>query len=247
MPEVGRSGAPRARTPMETRWPCPVCLGVAMQKSSVRGVGAEVTLDVCPRCGGIWFERGEARLLARHSPEILWTAVSRRAEPVRPPCHGCGAPLDRDVERCAACGHRNLLRCPICDLEMERRPHGTLVLDLCRRCEGVWFDHAELSAIWRLNLHTATARVSEPPERGAHALAAGGDVLLNALFWTPDLVLYGASAATHAVAAAGHSLGAAASSGVAAEALTSAVGVVGDASEGVFSMLADIIAGLFDG
>lgn len=247
MPEVGPAGTPVARTPMETRWPCPVCLGVAMQKTLVRGAGARVTLDVCPRCGGIWFERGEARLLARHSPEALWKEVPVRTEPVRPPCHGCGAPLDRDVERCAACGQRNLLRCPVCDLEMERRPHGTLVLDLCRRCAGVWFDHAELSAIWRLNLLAATARVSERPERGAHARAAGGDLLLNALVWTPDLVFYGASAATHAVGAAGHSLGASASSGVAAEALTSAVGVVGDASAGVFSMLADIIAGLFDG
>ena len=232
---------------METRWPCPVCLGVAMRKATVRGAGHEVTLDVCPRCGGIWFERGEARQLARQQPRALWREVPRRSEPVRPPCHGCGAPLDRDAERCPACGHRNLLRCPTCDQEMERRALDALVLDLCHRCHGVWFDNAELSAIWRLNLAAATARAAARPGVGAEALATGGDVLLNALFWTPDLVVYGASAATHAVAAAAQSVASVAGSGAAADAATAAAGVVGDAAEGVFSMIADIIAGLFDG
>jgi Zn-finger nucleic acid-binding protein len=236
-----------ARSPMETRWPCPVCLGVAMRKTTVRGAGGEVTLDACPRCGGIWFERGEARQLARQQPEALWKEVPRRAEALRPPCHGCGAPLERDAERCPACGHGNVLRCPACDVEMERRAHGGLVLDLCRSCQGVWFDNAELSAIWRLNLAAATERASKRPGRGADALATGGDVLLNALFWTPDLVIYGASAATHAVGAAAQTLGSVASSGAAAEAATAAVDVVGEAAEGVFSMIADIIAGLFDG
>lgn len=245
MPELDATA--RERGTMETRWPCPVCLGVAMQKAVVRGAGADVTIDACPRCGGIWFERGEARQVSRHAPDALWKAVPSPGEPVRPPCHGCGARLDRDVERCAACGHRNVLRCPSCDLEMERRTHGTLVLDLCRRCEGVWFDHAELSSIWRLNLTEATERAARRPGRGGEAMAVGGDVLVNALIWTPDLVIHGAYAATHAASAMTQSVGAMASSGAAAEAATSAVGVVGEAASGVFSMIADIIAGLFDG
>ena len=231
---------------LETRWPCPVCLGVAMQKTTVRSGGASVTLDVCPRCGGVWFERGEARLLARHEPSALWQEVPQRSDPVRPPCHGCGAPTDRDAERCAACGHRNLLRCPICDVEMERRTHAGLVLDLCRSCEGVWFDHAELTAIWQLNLAAATQRAGTTRGRGADLAATGGDVLLNALFWTPDLVIYGAAAATRAAAGAAQSIGSVGVGG-AAEAATSAAGVVGEAAEGVFSMIADIIGGLFDG
>jgi Zn-finger nucleic acid-binding protein len=232
---------------METRWPCPVCLGIAMQKTTVRSGGVAVTLDVCPRCGGIWFERGEARQLARQSPDALWKEVPRRADPVRPPCHGCGALLDRNAEQCPVCGHRNVLRCPSCDQEMERRAHAGLVLDLCRNCQGVWFDNAELSELWRLNLAAATERASKRPGRGADALVVGGDVLLHSLFWTPDLVVYGASAATHGVAAAAQAVGSMASSGAAAEVATAAVGVVGDAAEGVFSMIADIIAGLFEG
>jgi Zn-finger nucleic acid-binding protein len=247
MPDVHASAGGAT---METRWPCPVCLGVAMQKTTVRSGGTSVTLDVCPRCAGIWFERGEARQLAHQSPEALWKEVPRHAEPIRPPCHGCAAPIDRDVERCPACGHRNVLRCPHCDLEMERRAHGGLVLDLCRRCEGVWFDHAELAAIWQLNLSAATQRAQRRAGRGEQALAVGGDVLLNALFWTPDLVVYGAAAATRAATGAVGSLGSVgveSIGGAAAEAASSAAEVVGSAAEGVFSMIADIIGSLFDG
>ena len=130
---------------------------------------------------------------------------------------------------------------------MERRTHGALVLDLCRRCEGVWFDHAELSSIWRLNLTAATERAARRPGRAGEAMAVGGDVLVNALIWTPNLVIHGAYAATHAASAMTQSVGAISSSGAAAEAATSAVGVVGDAASGVFSMIADIIGGLFEG
>jgi Zn-finger nucleic acid-binding protein len=231
---------------METRWPCPVCLGVVMQKATARGGPTAVTLDVCPRCGGIWFERGEARLLARQTPESLWNAVPRRAEPVRPPCHGCGAPLDRDAELCAACGHRNVLRCPVCDLEMERRHHGELVLDLCRRCEGVWFDHAELTQLWRLSVQALADRAHRS-SRASQVAETGGDVLLETLFWAPDLVVHGASAATHVVGAAAEGLGSLITSGAAADAASSAVDVVGSVAEGVFSLVADIIGGLFDG
>ena len=245
MPDARPTDA--ARATLETRWPCPVCLGVAMQKTPVRGAGGQVTLDVCPRCGGIWFERGEARQVSRKAPDALWQEVPRRSDPVRPPCHGCGAPLDRDEERCAVCGHRNVLRCPTCDRAMERHRHAGLILDLCRRCEGTWFDHAELSAIWQLNLAAAADRATRRPGRATGALAAGGDVLLSALVWTPDLMVYGAAAATHGVTAAVQSAGSLASSGAAGEAAAAAVDVVGDAAEGVFSMIADIISGLFDG
>jgi Zn-finger nucleic acid-binding protein len=231
---------------LETRWPCPVCLGVAMEKATARGVSTAVTLDVCPRCGGIWFERGEARQLARQSPESLWNAVPRRTEPVRPPCHGCGAPLDRDADRCAACGHRNVLRCPVCDVEMDRRREHGLVLDLCRRCEGVWFDHAELTQLWRVS---ALAVVERAKSSGfaSGAATAGGEALAQSLFWAPDLVVQGASAATHVAGAAVQGLGSLVSSGAAAEAATSAFDFVGHAAEGVFSLIAEIIAGLFDG
>jgi Zn-finger nucleic acid-binding protein len=210
---------PRHR-PIETRWPCPVCLGVTMEKADIGRGAAATTVDYCTRCGGLWFDRGEVGVAARARPAELREFVPERIERVRPPCHGCQTPLDRDADRCAVCGRANVLRCPVCDETMERRAHGGVALDLCRRCHGVWFDNAELSAIWRLNVDVARRG------RGADALATGGDVLLSAMFWTPDLVVYGGMAAGHAV-------------GAAAE-------VAGSAAEGVFSTIMEIIGSLFE-
>ena len=213
--------------PIETRWPCPVCVGVAMEKAPLGGKAAGLTIDYCPRCGGLWFDRGEVGQLAQRAPAVLREFVDARVDRVRPPCQGCLAPLDRDAERCPACGHHNILDCPVCDRPMERRAHAGLVLDLCAKCHGVWFDNAELSAIWRMNVVAATTRArSGRRGRGAEAASVGGDVLLGAMFWTPDLVLYGGMAAGHAA-------------GAAAE-------VVGSAAEGVFATIMEIISGLFE-
>jgi len=179
-----------------------------MDKVSVDDGATAITLDYCPRCGGLWFNRGEVGQLARRQPAAFHAHVPVRAEPIRPPCPGCLTPLDRDAERCPACGRPNVLDCPVCDMTMERRAHAGLVLDLCPRCHGVWFDNAELSAIWRLNLAAATESAkSRRTGRGAEALAVGGDVLVNAMFWTPDLVVYGGMAAGHAAGAAAEVVG----------------------------------------
>jgi len=228
MPESENRPVPVRRSgPIETRWPCPVCVGVLMEKASIGDGTARLTLDYCPRCGGLWFDRGEVGQLAQRKPTVISELAPGKLDRIRPPCAGCHTPLDRDAAKCAVCGRPNVLDCPVCDQAMERREHAGLVLDLCRRCHGVWFDNAELSAIWRMNLAAATARRG----RGSKALAAGGDVLLEAMFWSPDLVIYGGMAVGEAV---GHLAGPAAE-------------VAGDAAEGVFSFIMEIISGLFDG
>jgi Zn-finger nucleic acid-binding protein len=211
--------------PIETRWPCPVCVGARMEKIHIRDKAGTLTLDTCPRCGGLWFERGEVGQLTTRKPSSLSSHVATRTDRVRPPCLGCHSPLDRDAEKCGVCGQRNVLHCPSCDREMERREHAGLILDFCRHCHGVWFDNAELSAIWRLKLADAVA--SRRQSGGvSDAAAIGGDVLLNAMFWTPDLVIYGGMAAGQAAGAA--------------------VEVVGSAAGGVFEAVMEIISGLFE-
>jgi Zn-finger nucleic acid-binding protein len=214
----------RTGRPLETRWPCPVCVGVLMEKTHI-GPGAALTLDYCPRCGGLWFDRGEVGHLARREQSIVHHLVLEPRDRIRPPCQGCHAPLDREAEKCAACGRGNVLACPVCDRAMERRPTAGLMLDVCTHCQGVWFDNAELSAIWRLNLADA-AEKARRRGTGSDVAAIGGDVLLNTMFWAPDLVVYGGMAA-------GHGLGAVAE-------------VAGGAAEGVFETVMEIIAGLFE-
>jgi hypothetical protein len=74
-----------------------------------------------------------------------------------------------------------------------------------------------------LSLEAAVARRSG---RGSEALAVGGDVLLNAMFWTPGLVIDGAVGAAH--------LG-----GAALEA-------AGGAAEGVFEAILSFISSIFE-
>lgn len=210
----------------EARLPCPVCL-VAMEKSRVAGVQRPLTIDHCQRCGGVWFDRGEVQTLAARKPAELWSTIAQRTERALPPCHGCGAPLDRDQARCSACDHANELQCPVCDEPMSRSETHGLTLDVCQRCRGAWFDHHELAAIWRLNLDRAMARRGVGgPAAGGNAMAVGVEALGDAMFWSPDLVVHGAVGAAHL--------------GVAA------IEVVGNASESVFEAIVAIIASIFD-
>ena len=227
---------------LEARLPCPVCLGVQMEKVQVGEGRLGLTLDHCPRCGGVWFEKGEAQLLARHSPSTLWKLIPPRKDAPKPPCHGCYAPLERDAESCPACGTKNVLKCPACDRTMERRQHGGLDLDVCTHCKGVWFDHAELRSVWSL----AIAEVSgKRPSRAGEALAVGGDVLLESLFWAPGLTLHAGAALAHGVGSAAGALGSVSAEGAANVAMGAAE-AVGGAAEGVFSMIMEIVGGLFD-
>jgi Zn-finger nucleic acid-binding protein len=234
---------PAVRPSLEARLPCPVCLGVQMEKVQIGAGQRDITLDHCTRCGGVWFEKGEAQQLARFSPSDLWKVIPPRQTVASPPCHGCHAPLARDAERCAACGTKNELKCPMCDRTMERRQHAGLTLDVCSSCKGVWFDHAELRSVWSL----AIAELSRTqPGRGAGALAVGGDVLLESLFWAPGLTLHAGAAMAHGVGSAASALGNVSVDGAASAAMGAAE-AVGGAAEGLFEMIMDIIGSIFDG
>jgi|SRR5687768_1417316 len=233
MPEPGDRPAlvRQGGQPIETRWPCPVCIGARMDKVHIKDPSGVLTLDACPRCGGLWFERGEVGRLSTRKPSAIHAHVPTRADRVRPPCLECHTPLDRDAEKCGACGRRNVLHCPMCDREMDRREHAGLILDFCKQCHGVWFDNAELSAIWRMTVaQTRGDLAARRRMRGADVAAASADGLMEAMFWSPHLVVYGGAAVIDLV---GHA------AGPAAEA-------VGGAAEGVFAAVLEIISGLFD-
>ena len=218
----------------ETRLPCPVCLGVMLEKTRLVRGATTLVLDSCRRCGGIWFEAGEVRALRGHAADDLWHHFERRAQPHRGPCHGCQAIIDRNADRCEACGAENRINCPQCDEPLRVDTHEGLRLDICTRCHGVWFDHVELDALWRINLEA---------RRPHREMLSGGEVAglfaLDALTYSPDLLFVGARAAGMAVEGATHAVGSA------PELAVGAVEVVGDAASGVFEAIVEIISGIF--
>jgi Zn-finger nucleic acid-binding protein len=216
-------------------------VGVQMTKVALGAPNRTLLLDHCSRCGGVWFEKGEAGRLALHAPSELWKHIPPTRHVIKPPCHGCGTPLARGDAACGACSRANRIACPQCDEETERVAHDGLTLDVCRRCKGVWFDHAEIESIWRLNL------VELGKRRNVSAADDGATVLLESLMWFPDLAIYGTYAVASGVAEAA---GAVADGAVAVGAEAAGGGVievVGNAAEGVFGAIADIIGGIFEG
>ena len=216
----------------EPRWPCPVCLGVKMDKVRMDGSAAHGTpagqpliLDHCSRCGGMWFELGEVQRLRRHRPEALRARVPVRDRKHRAQCHSCRAFLDRDSPFCGACGAKIQLPCPACERPMLQVPRAGVTLDLCTKCKGVWFDHHELEAIWRMERGRVVARGDG---------REGFDAVAEALLWTgPDVAVVGA-------------VGAAQVAGAAAEAAPAFLEGVAEAAGNVFESLVEIVAGLFE-
>jgi Zn-finger nucleic acid-binding protein len=195
-------------------------------------------IDHCGRCGGVWFDHGEADRLRKHPPAALWARIARQqAEPVTP-CHNCHAPLSRVLEKCAGCGTKNLVDCPACDRLMQRQRVSWIHVDVCRTCKGTWFDHSELDTIWKLALPAAGGSAA------AGVAYTAGDAALDTLFWAPERVVRGtidtAHAASHLPGAIGSVPDAAAGlAGAAAD----AAGAAGEAAGGIF----EVIAGIFGG
>jgi Zn-finger nucleic acid-binding protein len=202
-----------------------------MEKTRV-GDGQDLELDHCRRCGGVWFELGEVQRLRRHRPDVLWDRVSPHPSDSRTLCHACHAPIDRNAHDCPSCGSRNTIDCPVCQHPLEPQTYQHVRLDACKSCRGVWFDRAELAAIWNLSLDTTLRR------RLDAGLSANADassfIVLHALMYTPDVLFLGARAAGYAVSG---TVEAVASSGV--------VEGVGEAAGSVFEAIVEIIGGLF--
>jgi membrane associated rhomboid family serine protease/Zn-finger nucleic acid-binding protein len=105
--------------------PCPKCR-VAMAPYQHSGV----TLDLCQRCHGLWFDRGELEKVEHVGIELVRLKVS-------------------DISR------RSCPRCSGRLIEGRLPGPGGLLLDECDRCGGLFFDAGELD---RLRRHKAQAR-----------------------------------------------------------------------------------------
>lgn len=230
-----------------TRMPCPVCLGVQMTKIRPEG-DAELWLDHCPRCGGIWFDEGEVELLHRSHPRSLATKVRISENASRMQCHSCHASMARNLGKCTACGWKNVLDCPSCEKALTPLQRDGLKIDVCKSCRGAWFDNSELAEIWNRSVSAAAARHggAEPPER-----FFGGYFLVDALIWhsvlgghstaaslAPDIASVGTAGVADAVVGAGM--------GGIGEVAGGVVGGVGEVAGSVVDSAGDVAGGFFD-
>ena len=90
----------------------------------------EVEIDYCTDCKGIWLDAGELELLL--------------GEPEK------AQQLLNSFEIDFKCAEKQR-KCPICDKKMQKTIVGSskpaLLIDKCRRGDGLWFDRGELHDI----------------------------------------------------------------------------------------------------
>lgn len=104
---------------------CPVCKNAMITLEL-----ADVEIDYCTECGGIWLDAGELEMLLGEQQKARQLLDSFKID-------------SSSVEKPR--------KCPICDKKMRKIIVGTsepaLLIDKCRRGDGLWFDKGELEDI----------------------------------------------------------------------------------------------------
>ena len=104
---------------------CPVCRNAMITLEL-----ADVEIDHCVGCGGIWLDKGE-----------LDTMIGDKDMAHKTICSLVQAQPSGERPR----------RCPLCDKKMEKvvvsSSQPPLVVDRCSKGEGLWFDRGELTTI----------------------------------------------------------------------------------------------------
>ncbi|MCY1078195.1 zf-TFIIB domain-containing protein [Archangium lansingense] len=137
--------------------PCPLCENELLRPLRV----SHVEVDTCPRCHGLWFDRGELerfpdRPSARSFLAMKGQTFSR--------CRKSGHPVGRAEAMCPTC-RSEPVRCPACSERLRRVVTSASPVDVCPSCEGVWLDAGAFEALGGVTV------ISQPKTRPAPAAA----------------------------------------------------------------------------
>jgi Zn-finger nucleic acid-binding protein len=279
--ELPMSNAPRDQSTVDgavsltdslpLRHDCPVCLGLPMQTVTWALEGRTLTLDGCDRCGGWWFDGGETLMAAEVQRSGLAGSERLRQYQVRMAagsmaCHQCSSLMRRNLSHCPSCGWANVIDCPKCDVPMERQVHGSLVIDRCNQCHGLWLDRVELSLLDSLSrspkFGDTTLAIGDravTDSWGANAIGEGVRGAVEVAIYAPELgsavaegLVAGLEAApemaTGAVEILAVGLEAAPEMATGAvEILAVGLEVAGESAGAVIELIAGILAGLLGG
>jgi Zn-finger nucleic acid-binding protein len=105
---------------------CPKC----KTETLVEFLVEDVTVDRCPSCAGIWFDRQELSELlaedARRVAELRRSSENEAAEEIRGDCPRDASPLTRVYS------------------SIDR----SVILDACADCHGIWLDGGEFDKLF---------------------------------------------------------------------------------------------------
>ncbi|MBF5040909.1 MULTISPECIES: zf-TFIIB domain-containing protein [Myxococcaceae] len=164
---------------------CPICSEQPLVPLAAR----DVEVDSCPRCQGLWFDRGELELFPDRPSVRQFLAAARQAASR---CRRLGHLVPRAEVACATC-HSAPVACPACGGRLSLVVTATCTVDVCVPCEGVWLDRGELELLERVparprpptpgawEIPAAAAPVTDPwsAPGATRALANGHAVRIN--------------------------------------------------------------------
>lgn len=102
----------------------------------------QIELDFCPNCRGVWFDSGELNLMLE-AAEVDDSSLGNLGE----------LPLAKTKEK--------VRKCPICRAAMSKNNIGSqppVMIDICRRGDGVFFDGGEVQQLVNQLPHTHTEK-----------------------------------------------------------------------------------------
>ena len=106
----------------ERKYECHKCW-VEMNKEEIDAFGPNIIIDVCPKCQGIWLDKGELQkiLKDRKLADYLTKHVGTKS--------------------------KSPMVCPRCGMTMDLENAEDVEVDVCLSCGGVWLDAGELEAL----------------------------------------------------------------------------------------------------
>jgi Zn-finger nucleic acid-binding protein len=99
---------------------------------------ADIRVDACPACGGMWLDRGELEAIQESKERDYSEELARMPN------------LGYNAYKLAQQKVGRTLQCPKCNIEMEAREYARcsqVMIDVCPKCHGIWLDKGEIEAL----------------------------------------------------------------------------------------------------
>ncbi len=139
---------------------CPRCLVNSKEVNLENTVLEGIELDLCPECGGIWFDKQELASAISLDKQIITNLYDKLSD----------LKTNDDKNKDTLESKDYSLNCPRCNLPMNKYKYmytSNIYIDSCDKCEGIWLDKGELLNI--VNYLEEASKVD--PEKEAEVLA----------------------------------------------------------------------------
>ncbi|MBN2532870.1 MAG: zf-TFIIB domain-containing protein [Spirochaetales bacterium] len=88
------------------------------------------TVDMCPTCGGVFFDHGELETIVQIVDIFKDIELS-----------------EEEIDTVSRYEKERILLCPECNVELCAKEIAGEIIDVCPECRGIWLDKGEIIAL----------------------------------------------------------------------------------------------------